>query len=110
LILHLDTHAPQRGRHICSWNAIVDGSEKLGIGVPMLLLCDGQIGTSSAAACPQSMAQRAVDAEVRFARLRRIGIVRKRVAILCVEGYGQREQNQCTKHSVSNYGHNSISM
>ena len=101
LVLHLDANASERGRHVRSWNSIVDGPEEVGVGVAMLLLCMGQIGASPSAVSAQPVAQRAIDAEMRLARLSGLGIVRKRVAILRAKGCGQREQNQSTHREQS---------
>ena len=69
LVLHLDANASERGRHVCSWNSIVDGPEEVGVGVAMLLLRLGQVGTSPSAVSAQPVAQRAIDAEMRLACL-----------------------------------------
>src|SRR5216684_4606398 len=89
------------GRHDGSRDSLVDGSEQISVRISMTLVGTGQVGTATSAARTQSVAEGAVNAELKFPRLRRLGIACKRIVVLTKKSSGQRQQQQNARGEAS---------
>jgi hypothetical protein len=62
------------GGHHGAGNSLADVLEQVGVGVSVTLVCAGKIGTATAAACSEPMAESTVYAEFKFTGLRGFGV------------------------------------
>ena len=77
-------------------DSLVDGSEQISVRTSVTLVGTGQVGPAASAARAQAVAKRAVNAELKFARMRRFSIPCKRIAVLS----GKRRRQQQQQHSA----------
>src|ERR1700722_20270031 len=84
--------------------SVADHLKQFCVGMRVLLLRPRQVGTAAAAVRAQAVTKRAIDAELKLARLRGLGVTRIRIAIVrtarcCQKHY--REQD-CPSRSSQN--------
>ncbi len=82
------------GRHCSAGDSVADYLKHLRVGVNMLLLGPRQVGAAAAATRSQPVAERAVDAELRLARLCGLGIVGVGIAFVGGEKGDRRQDEQ----------------
>src|SRR4029077_16835783 len=84
-------------------NSLVNGSKQIGIRASMAFLRARQIGSPASAPRGQSMAKRAVSADLQFAKLCRLRIARKGILVLglerCREHSNHEQQGAGEKHA-----------
>jgi hypothetical protein len=73
-------------RHCSARNSLVNGAEKVDVGISVSFLTACQVGTTSTSTCPKPVAKRTVNAKLKFTSLGRLGIASEWIVILRAQG------------------------
>src|SRR5580700_2021185 len=84
--------------------SVADHLKQFCVGMGVLLLCPSQVGTAAAAVRAQAMTERAIDAELKLARLRGLGVASIRIVIVRAARCRQKHyrEQDCPSRSSQN--------